>query len=101
MTEWMDALGLGAGDRVLEIGAGPGFVSLALAERVGPSGLVCALDSSADALAYLKRLQTDRGIKQIEPICADAATIEPSGIQAGSALVTMVLHHTDDPASIL
>ena len=30
MKDWMDALRLKSGDRVLEIGAGPGFVSLAL-----------------------------------------------------------------------
>ena len=59
---WIDALGLAAGDRVLDVGAGPGFVSLALAERVGPRGTVYALDRSADALAHLARLQAARGI---------------------------------------
>jgi ubiquinone/menaquinone biosynthesis C-methylase UbiE len=101
VTEWMDALELVAGGRVLDIGAGPGFVSLALAERVGPDGLVYALDRSADALAYLERLQRERGVAQIERIAADAATLNPARIQATSALVTMVLHHADDPAAIL
>jgi ubiquinone/menaquinone biosynthesis C-methylase UbiE len=101
MTEWMDALGLKAGDRVLDIGAGPGFVSLALAERVGASGRVYALDRSADALAYLERLQRERGLAQIERIAADAAALELARIRATSVLVTMVLHHADDPAAIL
>jgi SAM-dependent methyltransferase len=72
IQDWMDALHLKSGDRVLEIGAGPGFVSLALADRVGSTGLVYALDRSADALSYLERLQTERGISQIERIVADA-----------------------------
>jgi len=99
--DWMDALRLKCGDRVLEIGAGPGYVSLALAERVGPTGIIYALDRSTDALAYLERLQSERRVRQIERIAGDAAVLEPSSVQAGSALVTMVLHHADDPAGIL
>jgi ubiquinone/menaquinone biosynthesis C-methylase UbiE len=101
VSAWMDALRLKAGDRVLEVGAGPGYVSLALAERVGPAGIVYALDCSAEALAHLERLQTERGVGQIQRFVADAALLEPTSVQAGSALITMVLHHADDPAGIL
>ncbi len=101
MGEWMEALRLKAGDRVLDVGAGPGYVSLALADRVGPQGLVYAVDPAADALAYLARLQQERGIQQIERIVTDAATLEPTSVQPHAALVTMVLHHADDPAAIL
>jgi ubiquinone/menaquinone biosynthesis C-methylase UbiE len=101
VDDWMDGLRLKLGDRVLEIGAGPGFVSLALAERVGLAGIVYALDRSADALVYLERLQNERVIRQIERIVADAAKLEATRVQANSALVTMVLHHTDDPPGIL
>jgi ubiquinone/menaquinone biosynthesis C-methylase UbiE len=101
VSDWMEALCLKSGDRVLEIGAGPGYVSFALADRVGPKGIVYALDRSADALAYLERLQKTRGIGQIQRIAADAAVVELAGVQADSALITMVLHHADDPAGIL
>ncbi|MBV8534074.1 MAG: methyltransferase domain-containing protein [Alphaproteobacteria bacterium] len=98
---WIDALRLKAGDHVLEIGAGPGFVSFALAERVGPQGLVYALDRSAAALEHLERLKAERGIAHIRTVAADAATWDGAGCRADSALITMVLHHTDDPAGIL
>ena len=101
IPDWLNALRLKPGDRVLEIGAGPGFVSFALADRVGPTGVVYALDQSAEALAHLERRQKERGIRHIERIVADAATVQPDGVQAGSALITMVLHHADDPAEIL
>ena len=65
LGEWMEALRLKPGDRVLEIGAGPGYVSFALADRVGPSGIVYAVDRSAEALAYLERVQKERGVGQI------------------------------------
>jgi ubiquinone/menaquinone biosynthesis C-methylase UbiE len=101
VADWMDALFLKSGDRVLEIGAGPGYVSLALARRIGASGLVYAVDRSADALASLQRRQAQLGIGQIERIVADAATLDPKGLDAGSALITMVLHHADEPAVIV
>ncbi len=98
---WMDALHLKAGDRVLEVGAGPGHVSLALAERVGPKGVVFAVDRSAEALGYLERLQRERGLRQIRRLVADAATLEAADLDADVALVSMVLHHADDPVGIL
>ena len=101
VDDWMDALRLKAGDRVLDVGPGPGFVSFLLAAQVGPAGLVYAVDPSADALAYLDRLQKERGIANIETHVADAATLELPGVQVDAALIAMVLHHTDDPAGIL
>lgn len=101
IAEWMEGLCLKPGDRVLDIGAGPGYVSLVLADRVGSGGTVYAVDRSADALAHLERLQEERGISHIRRFVADAATLEPSSLVADSALITMVLHHADYPADIL
>jgi ubiquinone/menaquinone biosynthesis C-methylase UbiE len=99
--EWMNAVRLKTGDRVLDVGAGPGYVSLVLADRVGPEGVVHAIDRSVEALAYLEHLQMERGISHIRRLVADAATVEPASPCADSALITMVLHHAEDPASIL
>jgi ubiquinone/menaquinone biosynthesis C-methylase UbiE len=99
--EWMDALRLQPGARVLDIGAGPGYISLVLADRIGPDGLVYAVDRSADALAYLERLQRERGVTQIQRVVADATTLDPGALRPDSALVTMVLHHADDPPGII
>lgn len=101
VEDWMGALQLQPGARVLDVGAGPGYVSLVLADRVGPDGLVYAVDRSADALDYLERLQNERGVRQIQRVVGDARTLEPGTLQPDSALVTMVLHHTDDPPGIL
>jgi ubiquinone/menaquinone biosynthesis C-methylase UbiE len=101
VTDWMDALHLKSGDRVLEIGSGPGYVSLALADRVGPTGVIYAVDLSAEALAYLERLQNERGVSNIQRLVADAATLPSPNLRPDSAIISMVLHHADDPSGIL
>jgi ubiquinone/menaquinone biosynthesis C-methylase UbiE len=101
VEEWMDALCLEPGGCVLEVGSGPGYVSLRLAERVGHAGVVYAVDRSAEALAYLERLQNERGVRQIRRLTADAAVLDMTEVHADAALVSMVLHHADDPSGIL
>lgn len=101
VAEWMDALQLKPGDRVLDVGPGPGFVSFLLAERVGPAGLIYAVDPSAEAIAYLRRIQTERGISNIKTFVGDAATLDLPGIEVDAALIAVVLHHADDPAGIM
>jgi ubiquinone/menaquinone biosynthesis C-methylase UbiE len=101
VEEWMNDLKLKPGARVLDVGAGPGYVSLVLAERVGPAGLVYAVDRKAEALAYLERLQRERRVAHIQRVVADATTMDRGTLSPDSALVTMVLHHTDDPPGLL
>jgi ubiquinone/menaquinone biosynthesis C-methylase UbiE len=99
--EWLKALRVKPGDRVLDLGSGPGFVSLMIADQVGPEGTVYAVDHAAEALAYLERLQSQRGLLHIRRCVADAATLDLADLRVDSALLAMVLHHTEDPAGIL
>ena len=101
VAEWFDELALRPGERVLDVGSGPGYVSLQAARRVGPAGLVYAVDRSAEALAYLESLQRAEGISWIVRVVDDAAKMDPPTEPIDVALVTMVLHHTDDPARVL
>jgi ubiquinone/menaquinone biosynthesis C-methylase UbiE len=98
---WIEALGLKPGNRVLDVGSGPGYVSLGLADHVGPEGIVYAVDRSPDALAHLQRLQQERKISQIQRVVADVGTLQGDGLRADAALISMVLHHADDPAGLL
>lgn len=98
---WMDALRLKPGDRILDVGAGPGYVSIVLAGRVGSQGVVYAVDRSAEALAYLECLQKESAVSQIRRIVVDAAALAPLDLCAHSALIAMVLHHAEDPVGIL
>jgi ubiquinone/menaquinone biosynthesis C-methylase UbiE len=98
---WLDRLGLRRGDRCIDMGSGPGYFSLLLAERVGADGVVYAIDPSTEALAYLAREQAARGVANIRRIQSDGATAELPDGPADAALVAMMLHHAGDPAAVL
>jgi arsenite methyltransferase len=48
-------LGIGPGDRVADLGAGGGYFTFRLAEAVGPSGRVYAVDVDDDMIRYLEQ----------------------------------------------
>jgi SAM-dependent methyltransferase len=61
----LDRAGLRAGERVLDLGAGPGFVAQDLARRVGPQGRVLALEHSPVYVAAGRELATQAGLPQL------------------------------------
>lgn len=50
-----EALGAQPGDRVLDVGCGPGFYCLEIAEEVGPDGGVVGVDAAAPMLDLARR----------------------------------------------
>src|SRR5207253_3360574 len=54
--------GFNVGQSLLDIGCGPGYASLDLAEIVGPAGRVTSIDRSARFLAALRGSAGRRGI---------------------------------------
>ena len=46
-----DALGVAAGERIIDVGCGPGFYVAELLEHVGSEGSVVGIDSSRPMLA--------------------------------------------------
>ncbi|HKQ57749.1 MAG TPA: methyltransferase domain-containing protein [Candidatus Eisenbacteria bacterium] len=57
--------GITVGQTVLDVGCGPGYASLDLAENVGPEGRVVALDRSRRFLDALAAAQQQRGLTNI------------------------------------
>ena len=51
----LDAAGVGEGDAVLDLAAGPGGAGLAAAKRVGPTGRVVLSDVAAEMMAVAGR----------------------------------------------
>jgi ubiquinone/menaquinone biosynthesis C-methylase UbiE len=54
----LEALAPRPGERLLDVGAGPGFLAAAAAAAVGPTGYVCGVDVSEPLLAYAREQTT-------------------------------------------
>lgn len=67
---WQRA-GFGVGQTLIDVGCGPGYATLDLAEIVGPSGRVVAIDRSRRFLDHLESEQRARGIQQIQTVEMD------------------------------
>lgn len=65
----LDRVSIPRGARCLDLGAGPGFVTLELAERVGRDGSVVALDESPLWMEYLGAELERRQIANVERMC--------------------------------
>jgi protein-L-isoaspartate O-methyltransferase len=64
-----------AGERILEIGPGTGYYTLALAEWLGPDGRLDVLDLQQEMLDETMRRAAQRGLQNIAPVCADATQL--------------------------
>ena len=73
LAAWHRA-GFTAGQRLLDLGCGPGFASLDLATLVGPGGRVLAVDRSPAYLDHLRSEAAERRLPQLEVLALDLAT---------------------------
>ena len=77
MTRWFcDASGAAPKKIILDAACGTGLPSLALAERVHPSGKVVAIDSSPVMLAAAMRIARSAGVANIEHRPMDLAALD-------------------------
>ncbi len=68
--EVIKALKIQAGDQVADLGAGSGYFTFRLADAVGPTGNVYAVDIDAEMNAYLAQRVQDKGYQNIEVVLA-------------------------------
>jgi len=78
-TKVLRSAGLEAGQRVLEVGCGPGFFTVPTGEIVGPEGRVLSLDVNPIAVEHTARKARAARARNIEVVCRSAAeTGEPA-----------------------
>jgi arsenite methyltransferase len=68
--EVVTALGLRAGERIADIGAGSGYFTLRFAQHVGAGGQVLAVDISPDMVVHLNERIRDAGLDNVRTILA-------------------------------
>ena len=94
----LQQLAVANGERVLEIGAGTGECSLALAKSVGPEGRVYGLDLSPGMLAVTRRkLETAGLVERVELECADAAKLPYADASFDAVFSSFTLELFDAP----
>ena len=86
------ALNLPPGITFLDLGCGQGNYSLAAADRIGPTGVVYAVDLWEEGIAALKERAAREGRSNLKPLAAgaDQVPMESSSVDVG--LMATVLH---------
>lgn len=94
----MDKLAITAGEAIIDIGSGPGFLSEDLAAATGPQGSVLGIDISEDLVAFSRARATADwlGFQQ-----ADATALPVQADCFDVATCTQVLEYIPDALSVL
>ena len=94
-------LGLRAGMRVADIGAGSGYDTIRLAKVVGPSGRVLAEDVTPAYLRDLKHSVSAAGLKNVDIVQGDAGDPKLPAHSIDAAIMVHMYHEVEQPMALL
>jgi len=89
------------GDRVLEVAAGTGDQAITVAEAVGSSGHVIAVDSSPKMLAHAEKAAREAGLNNIETHVMNAEALEFEENSFNAVICRMALMLFGNPLTAL
>ena len=95
----LERAGLEPGMRVLDVGCGPGDVSLLVAELVGRDGAVVGVERDEQALATARRRVLERGVGNVELVLGDFREVELTGGPFDAVVGRLVLMYQGDPVA--
>jgi ubiquinone/menaquinone biosynthesis C-methylase UbiE len=95
------AAGIRAGERVLEVGCGPGFFTIPAAKIVGDGGRVCALDINPVAVETVRRKVKKTRLNNVDVILADATDTKLSTSSFDVAFLFGVIHDLPDVSAVM
>ena len=97
----LDALKIPSGATVADVGAGAGYHSIRMAQRVGPKGMVLATDLQPEMLVMLQRNAREARVKNIKPIRATQLDTKLPDAAVDLILMVDVYHECTDPEMTL
>src|SRR5437899_10289869 len=89
----IDDLAVRPGDRVVELGCGPGGFSRRILKRLGAGGVLVAVDSSQGLLTQAQANTAGISAARFDPVRADIAGLGPWLDGADVVLARTLLHH--------
>jgi ubiquinone/menaquinone biosynthesis C-methylase UbiE len=96
-----EALGPRPGERLLEVGPGTGYYTLAVAEWLGPQGRLDIVDVQQEMLDHTSRRARERGLRNVVPAGADARELPYEPATFDGAFLVAVLGEVPDQAAAL
>jgi ubiquinone/menaquinone biosynthesis C-methylase UbiE len=96
----MDHLGIAEGTVVADLGAGGGWFTIRLANRVGPNGVVYAQDIQPEMIGAISRRVEREGLKNVKTVLGAADDPQlPAPVDV--VLIVDAYHEMDDPRTLL
>ena len=89
------------GMRVLDVGCGPGTITMDLADIVGPEGRVTALERTDDALDLARAEAAARGTTNVDFVVGNVQDLDLADRSFDVVHAHQVLQHVDDPVRAL
>lgn len=89
------------GQRMLAIGVGSGRYAVPVARRLGPDGLVAAVDLHADMLRLTRRRAARHAVRGMVTVAADASMLPFSDATFDAAWLVSTLGQVPDPTMAL
>jgi ubiquinone/menaquinone biosynthesis C-methylase UbiE len=96
----LGAFGLGPGAALADIGAGTGFFSIPAAKRVGPSGIVHAIDVEPAMLEDLRERVASQGLANVRILRSEEERIPLPHGSVDVAFLACVLHELEGPGTL-
>jgi SAM-dependent methyltransferase len=93
--------GITEGARVLDLGAGPGFATADLAENVGPSGEVIAIERSERFVQHARALCQQRGLRNVRLLQQDVMEEPLPELEVDAAWCRWVACFVSTPQSLV
>ncbi len=96
-----DRIGIRSGERVLELGPGPGAFTIDAARRAGPEGRLTVVDIQPEMIAKVEARLRVAGVKNVETRVADAYGLPLADSSIDRAFLVTVLGEIPDPKRAL
>jgi ubiquinone/menaquinone biosynthesis C-methylase UbiE len=85
------------GEVVADVGAGSGYLSFRVAEKVGPNGKVLAVDVQPEMLAIIRKKMNERNVTNVEPVLGTESDPKLPAAGVDTIVLVDVYHELSQP----